>query len=203
MDTSQPAIATLYRGDDLCQNISFAGGKSMDDLAYVRLYSAEQGSYMLYNLKVVEACTTTVTEDYLVADVIGAEDYYPGGMIMPGRNFTGSEGYRFAFQGQEHDNEPGTEHDYFQLRIWDGRLGRWTSTDPYNQFHSSYLGMGNNPISGVDMDGGFWRQLTNFFKGHGWHNIEYARFFGDYGLGNVDWSLFRSAGSHLAALGTA
>lgn len=40
--------------------------------------------------------------------------------------------------------------------MWDSRLARWTSTDPYGQFHSPYLGMGNNPVSGVDPDGGFW-----------------------------------------------
>jgi|GEM_PF-2439514 hypothetical protein len=42
----------------------------------------------------------------------------------------------------------------FQLRLWDGRLGRWMSPDPYGQHSSPYLGMGNNPISAVDPDGG-------------------------------------------------
>jgi len=43
----------------------------------------------------------------------------------------------------------------FQLRMWDGRLGRWLSPDPYGQYASPYLGMGNNPISMIDADGGW------------------------------------------------
>ncbi len=42
----------------------------------------------------------------------------------------------------------------FQLRLWDGRIGRWLSPDPYGQYASPYLGMGNNPISLIDPDGG-------------------------------------------------
>ena len=35
---------------------------------------------------------------------------------------------------------------------------RWLSPDPAGQFHSPYLGMGNNPISGVDPDGQwYWK----------------------------------------------
>lgn len=62
--------------------------------------------------------------------------------------------YRYAFQGQELDPETGMEA--FQLRLWDGRIGRWLSPDPYGQFSSPYVGMGNNPVSGIDPDGGFY-----------------------------------------------
>ncbi len=71
---------------------------------------------------------------------------------MPNRNLMGSEQYRYAFQGQEKDPETGKEA--FQLRLWDGRIGRWLTTDPYSEFHSPYMGMGNNPISVIDPDGG-------------------------------------------------
>jgi hypothetical protein len=37
--------------------------------------------------------TSASTQDKLVADVLSAQDYYPGGVQMPGRVFTGSEGY--------------------------------------------------------------------------------------------------------------
>ena len=33
-------------------------------------------------------------------------------------------------------------------------IGRWLVPDPYGQYWSSYLGMGNNPVSSVDPDGG-------------------------------------------------
>ena len=77
-------------------------------------------------------------------------DYYPFGMPMPNRNIEGN--YRYKFQGQEKDSETGKEA--FELRLWDGRIGRWLTVDPYGQYHSPYLGMGNNPVSRVDPDGG-------------------------------------------------
>jgi hypothetical protein len=42
----------------------------------------------------------------------------------------------------------------FQLRLWDGRIGRWLSPDPMGQYASPYLGMGNNPIGLTDPTGG-------------------------------------------------
>ena len=78
-------------------------------------------------------------------------DYYPFGEQLDGRN-SNSANYRYAYQGQEVDPETGKEA--FQLRLWDGRIGRWLSPDPYGQHSSPYLGMGNNPISSIDQDGG-------------------------------------------------
>jgi RHS repeat-associated protein len=73
-------------------------------------------------------------------------------MPMPNRHTTDNN-YSYAFQGQEKDSETGMEA--FQLRLWDGRIGRWLNPDPYGQYHSPYLGMGNNPISSIDPDGGW------------------------------------------------
>ncbi|SRX52237.1 RHS repeat-associated core domain-containing protein [Aequorivita sp. CIP111184] len=71
-------------------------------------------------------------------------------MPMPNRNVQGS--YRYAYQGQEKDNETGMEA--FELRLWDARIGRWLSPDPYGEFSSPYIGMANNPLKYVDIDGG-------------------------------------------------
>ena len=78
-------------------------------------------------------------------------DYYPFGEPMPNKHTTDGN-YRYAFQGQEKDNETGLEA--FELRLWDGRLGRWLTVDPYHEFHSPYVGMGNNPINLIDPEGG-------------------------------------------------
>ncbi len=69
--------------------------------------------------------------------------------IMPDRK---DLEYRYAYQGQEKDPETGMEA--FELRLWDGRIGRWLNPDPKGQYASPYLGMGNNPISSIDPDGG-------------------------------------------------
>lgn len=49
----------------------------------------------------------------------------------------------------------------FELRLWDIKIGRWLTTDPYGEFHSPYLGMGNNPISNIDPDGGLGNPVTD------------------------------------------
>jgi len=87
---------------------------------------------------------------YFNADIKAYNDYYPFGMPMPNRNIEGQ--YRYAYQGQEKDPETGMEA--FELRLWDARIGRWLTTDPAGQYSSPYLGMGNNPVSRVDPDGG-------------------------------------------------
>ena len=79
-------------------------------------------------------------------------DYYPFGMPMPNKNIEG--GYRYGYQGEFAEKDPETNMEAFELRLWDSRIGRWLTPDPYSQYHSPYLGMGNNPVNGVDPDGG-------------------------------------------------
>jgi RHS repeat-associated protein len=116
--------------------------------------TGKSGGYALYELTDhlgnVRAVIQKTSAGILA--ITNKTDYYPFGEPMP--NKTTTDGlYRYAFQGQELDTE--TNMEAFQLRLWDGRIGRWLSPDPYGQYHSPYLGMGNNPISSIDPDGGF------------------------------------------------
>jgi RHS repeat-associated protein len=92
-------------------------------------------------------------------------------MPMPNKHTTDGN-YRYAFQGQEKDGETGMEA--FELRQWDGRLGRWLTVDPYNEFYSPYVGMGNNPISLVDPDGGCTKCPKNAKVGDTFNHPEYG-----------------------------
>ena len=91
------------------------------------------------------------------AELFTSQDYYPFGMLMPGRNFT-SENYRFGFNGKETDNQvkgTGAQYDY-GFRIYDSRLGKFLSIDPLFQtypFYTPYQFSGNNPILFIDVDG--------------------------------------------------
>ena len=92
------------------------------------------------------------------------KDYYPFGMVMPGRSFT-SESYRFGFNGMEKDGEEWTgsedSHLDFGARIYDSRLGRWMALDPLKGIYasiSSYTFSANSPIGVKDSDG---RLLTD------------------------------------------
>jgi len=55
----------------------------------------------------------------------------------------------------------------FNARYFDPQLGRWHVPDPVNQYPSSYVGMGNNPISMTDPDGlkAIWSQWEFFRRG--------------------------------------
>jgi RHS repeat-associated protein len=91
---------------------------------------------------------------------------------MPGRLYQDGTGYRYGYQGQETDAETGWSA--FQLRMYDGRLGRWMTTDPKSQYFSPYLAMGNTPMRSIDPSGGWsWSSLTapltDFFNLNGDH----------------------------------
>jgi RHS repeat-associated protein len=105
--------------------------------------------------KIEHGSGTTV--DYYTADIISATDYYPFGFAMDSRNFSSSD-YRFGFNGMEKDNEftNSTSHYDFGARIYDSRLGRWSSTDAYENEYpdlSTYSFAGNNPVLFKDSDG--------------------------------------------------
>jgi RHS repeat-associated protein len=87
--------------------------------------------------------------------IVAGADYYPFGMEMEGRQIM-EESYRYGYQGQFSEKDLTTGMNEFELRMYDSRIGRWISPDPYGQFASPYVGMGNNPVMGVDPDGGWW-----------------------------------------------
>ena len=84
-------------------------------------------------------------------DVNYFADYYAYGSLM---RSAGSKP-RFGYQGSfAEDETEETGYVAFELRQYDAVIGRWLSTDPYGQYASPYVGMGNNPANGVDPDGG-------------------------------------------------
>lgn len=77
---------------------------------------------------------------------------------MPNRNI--EDYYLYKYQGQE------TGKEVFEFRLLDSRIGRWLNPDPYGDFHSPYLGMGNNPISMIDKDGAVSEPPTDCYYGN-------------------------------------
>jgi len=68
-------------------------------------------------------------------------------------------------QGQfaEKDNE--SNETFFELRNYDPLLGRFNTIDPYGQYFSPYLAMGNSHSNMIDPDGGY--SASNPFLGTG------------------------------------
>ncbi|TKC60288.1 hypothetical protein FBD94_15395 [Pedobacter hiemivivus] len=136
----------------------------------IGVYSRSNDSYKyeltdhLGNVRVVINQSKTASGD---ADVLSYSDYYPFGSPLTLAN----NDYRYGYQGQFSEVDKETGWNNFDLRMYDPAIGRWMSTDPYGQFDSPYVGMGNNPISSVDPDGGYsligalWRHVASFVRG--------------------------------------
>ncbi|HEY0067708.1 MAG TPA: RHS repeat-associated core domain-containing protein, partial [Flavisolibacter sp.] len=98
------------------------------------------------------------TVNYYVAEVLSQNDYYPFGMMMPGRKYSAGNGYRYGFNGKENDNEvkgEGSQQDY-GMRIYDPRLGKFLSVDPLTRGYpmlTPYQFASNTPIQAIDLDG--------------------------------------------------
>jgi RHS repeat-associated protein len=60
-----------------------------------------------------------------------------------------------GYQGSYSDFEEELGLNDFDLRTYDPQIGRWLQPDPYDEFSSPYVGMGNDPANNVDPSGGF------------------------------------------------
>src|SRR3989339_124944 len=102
--------------------------------------------------------------------LLTATDYFPFGMELPGRTYRSTNAYRFGYQGQFAEKDQETGYNQFEARLYDARIGRWLTKDPAGQFWSPYVGMANNPVSGVDPDGR--KTLTRIIDANGnYHDI--------------------------------
>ncbi|HEV2482494.1 MAG TPA: RHS repeat-associated core domain-containing protein, partial [Puia sp.] len=140
--------------------------------AYLNTFSRGEKSYELTNhlgnvlstitdKKIaVSSASDSSLIDHFMADVAMAQDYYPFGMVMPGRTYPGAaaSSYRWGFNGKEKNDEiegAGNEYDYGR-RGYDTRTGRFWSVDPLTlkyPWYTPYQFSGNSPIVNLDKDG--------------------------------------------------
>ena len=81
-------------------------------------------------------------------------EYYAFGKVAKA-SCPSSGAYRYGYQGEFAEKDGETEWNSFELRQYDSEIGRWLSVDPYGQYWSPYVGMGNDPTNQIDPDGGF------------------------------------------------
>jgi RHS repeat-associated protein len=120
--------------------------------AYVFLSNATENMFVYFdNFKVNHTRGRIVEENH----------YYPFGLkiaaISSSKLGTVENGHlqnRFGYQGAFAEEDEYTGWNEFELRNYDPQRGRWTGVDPYDQFNSGYLGMGNNPVNYTDPTGG-------------------------------------------------
>lgn len=102
------------------------------------------------------------------AEITSAQDYYPFGWTMPGRQYDPGE-YRYSFQGQEGDDEikgAGNSINY-KYRMHDPRIGRFLSLDPLAPeypHNSPYAFSENRVIDGVELEGLEYMNSTSIYS---------------------------------------
>lgn len=168
LTTGDVEETTLYVRDASGQVTSIYNKPSTD---YEQIELAFYGSSRIGTLTLNDPTSTDDDYNYELKDHLGnvrqvirvrgvIEDwafskanYYPFGM-----KFMNINSYRYGYQGEyaeDETGEDGIKANSFQLRLYNPRLGRWLSPDPYGQYHSPYLAMGNSPTGMVDPDGGY------------------------------------------------
>ncbi|MFT3683043.1 MAG: hypothetical protein QM791_22475 [Ferruginibacter sp.] len=81
-------------------------------------------------------------------------DYYPFGMLMPGRKFTNGNEYRYGFNGQEKSDEIFSNSTTALYWEYDSRIGRRWNMDPKPEIGvSEYAVFLNNPLLFTDLNG--------------------------------------------------
>jgi RHS repeat-associated protein len=100
-------------------------------------------------------------------EVVSISDYYPFGMLEPGRNYNLSDDtlFRYGFNGKEDDNDiegKGNSVDFGE-RIYDPRIGGWPTPDKMEPKFASWspysYGL-DNPIFLSDINGLFPYPVT-------------------------------------------
>jgi len=118
--------------------------------------------------------------------------YYLGGMQEPLRKYSSTSQYRYGFNGKEKSDEIVVGDLDFGARIYDGRIGRWLSTEPlfknYVEFSPYCFGL-NTPVHAKDHDG----NLVIFINGQ--HSGDGGR--SQY-WGEVDKQIMNKIGDHKA-----
>ncbi|MGJ8664817.1 MAG: DUF6443 domain-containing protein [Patiriisocius sp.] len=94
---------------------------------------------------------------YFNADIKSYSDYYPFGMLVPGRHGNSGD-YRYGFQGQEMDNEVKGEGNSinYKFRMHDPRVGRFFAIDPLAYkyaYNSPYAFSENRVIDATELEG--------------------------------------------------
>ncbi|MFT3946960.1 MAG: RHS repeat-associated core domain-containing protein [Agriterribacter sp.] len=115
---------------------------------YVYIYVSNQSQVDVFfdNLQVIHTRGAILEETH----------YYPYGMKMAGISSKAFDALKnpYQYQGDYSEFNDETGWNEFYLRSYDAQTGRFVQIDPYNEFPSPYTGMGNNPVSNADPDGG-------------------------------------------------
>ncbi len=69
-------------------------------------------------------------------------------------SYEGSLKNNYLYQGAYSEMDDDIGWNDFPLRNYDAQIGRWVQQDPYQEFASPYLAMGDDPVNLIDPSGG-------------------------------------------------
>jgi len=159
--TTTNAQGTTYNVYDVSGNVLAVYNGATPALTEVPIYGSRRlGTYFttgplsVYEIRdnvgsVRVAFTGTKTTGGQ-ANIYNYSDFYPYGSLAQ----SAGTNYRYAYQGANAESDGVTSYNNFNLRMYDGKIGRWLSVDPNGQFASPYEGMGDEPVTGNDPTGG-------------------------------------------------
>jgi RHS repeat-associated protein len=122
---------------------------------YVYVYLSNNGSEAVFfdNFAVSQVKSALIEESHYYAFGLKIASISSKAVASTLNPHGVSNGYQGSFS--EEINDFDLNYNEFDLRTYDPQIGRWTGADPYDEFASPYVGMGNDPVSNVDPSGGF------------------------------------------------
>ena len=96
-------------------------------------------------------------------NIVEENHYYAFGLRIAtisskklGDTYEGTLTNKYQMQGAFAEMDDDIGWNDFALRNYDPQIGRWVQQDPYQQFASPYVGMGNDPVNCIDPSGGIF-----------------------------------------------
>ena len=120
---------------------------------YVYIYVNNRSDEDVYfdNLNVAIASGNIIEENH----------YYAYGLKISaisskklGDSYEGNLDNKYQMQGAFSEMDDDIGWNDFALRNYDPQIARWVQQDPYQQFASPYVGMGDDPVNNADPSGG-------------------------------------------------
>ena len=120
---------------------------------YVYIYISNRSDQPVYfdNMTINVAAGQIVEEDH----------YYSFGLKIAGisSHKLGDAGEavlqnNYQYQGSFSEMDADIGWNDFSLRNYDPQIGRWVQQDPYQEYASPYVGLGDNPVNMIDPSGG-------------------------------------------------
>jgi RHS repeat-associated protein len=121
---------------------------------YAYIYVSNQSNSDVY----FDNLVATITQGNIAEE----NHYYAYGLKIAtlsskklGDVYEGKLQNNYLYQGAYAELDEDIGWTDFALRNYDAQIGRWVQQDPYQQFASPYLSMGNDPINNIDPSGGY------------------------------------------------